>query len=264
EEAIETVQIYSAMDEPEATWPVHTRPFRAPHHSASAASMAGGGRTIQAGEITLAHNGVLFLDELGEFPRDVLQVLRQPLESGVIHIARADYRYRFPARFALVAASNPCRCGNFGHPMAACRCSLQHIQQYRQKLSGPLMDRMDLHVELGWMSPETTMETAPGESSAAVRARVLAARARQVQRARGRGPLVNAALGPRLLKEWCAPTAEARQLLTSAITRHGFSARAHDRILRVARTIADLAGEDRIAAPQMAEAIQFRALDRPL
>lgn len=263
EEMIETTRIYSIMHELNGAGAMTTRPFRMPHHTATAVSVSGGGAAVQAGEITLAHNGVLFLDELGEFHRDVLEVLRQPIESGVVHITRAAYRCRFPARFLLVAATNPCRCGYFGHPTIACICSMHQIQQYRSKLSGPLLDRIDLHVELGGMSIAELSQVEDGEASSAVRRRVVAARERQRKRYR-RGITVNAQLGPRALKEFCAPTPEGRAVLLQAIERRGFSARAHDRILRVARTIADLADAEQIAAPHIAEAIQYRSLDRPL
>ncbi len=263
DEAIETTQVYSAAGEASPYGLIRHRPFRAPHHTASAASLAGGGSHPSIGEISLAHHGVLFLDELPEFHRDAIEILRQPLEAGRITIARAAYRVSYPARFLCVTACNPCRCGFFGHAKQPCTCTMQQIQMYRSKLSGPLLDRIDLHVELHSLPPEQLLSTATAESSAAVRARVMAARARQSARYHT-GLLSNGQLTARQTKEYCAIDGEAKRLVVTFLERHHMSGRAYDRVLRIARTIADLAGDPTIATPHVAEALQYRNLDRPL
>lgn len=230
------------------------RPFRAPHHSASAIALVGGGATPRPGEISLAHHGVLFLDELPEFSRQALEVLREPLESGRITISRAARQADFPARFQLVAAMNPCPCGWLGHPSGKCRCTPEQVARYRSRLSGPLLDRIDLHVEVAAL-PEHELVAAPsGEASASVRARVLAARARQIRR-QGK---INAALEGSAIDRYCRPDAAGEALLRQAIARLGLSARAYHRILKVARSIADLAEAKAVAAAHVAEAIQYR------
>ncbi|MBI4237158.1 MAG: YifB family Mg chelatase-like AAA ATPase [Deltaproteobacteria bacterium] len=264
DEAIDTTRIYSAMGRLNGTPLITTRPFRAPHHGASAAGLVGGGSVPEAGEITLAHHGVLFLDEIAEFRRDVLEALRQPLESGQITVSRAGVHAHFPARFLFVAAANPCHCGYLGHPTVACQCTLAQIQHYRRKLSGPLLDRIDLHIGIGPLPADDMLNTRPAESSAVVHARVLAARARQAARYHALPAATNGALSAAETRRCCAPAPEARQLLIAAIERHGLSARAYDRVLRIARTIADLADDDTLAAPYVAEALQYRVLDRPL
>jgi magnesium chelatase family protein len=233
------------------------RAFRAPHHTASAVALVGGGSVPRPGEISLAHHGVLFLDELPEFDRHVLDVLREPLESGRIAISRAARQAEFPARFQLVAAMNPCPCGYAGDASGRCRCTPDAIQRYRSRVSGPLLDRIDLKLEVPRVAQAELRTTSPGESSAAVRGRVIAARERQV--ARSGKP--NAALGNRDAERHCALDARSHALLDRAIERLGLSARAYHRVLRVARTIADLAGRDRIDASDLSESIQYRRLD---
>lgn len=252
-EALETAAIHSVEGSfrPER-W--RQRPIRAPHHSASTAALVGGGSTPRPGEISLAHNGVLFLDELPEFDRRVLEALREPLESGHITISRAARRAEFPARFQLVAAMNPCPCGFHGHPDGRCRCTPEQIARYRGKLSGPLLDRIDLLLEVP-MLPVADLQTAPsGEASAPVRERV--ARCRAIQLARQGKP--NASLAGAEIEAWCQPDAAGSKLLQSAIERLGLSARGYHRILKVARTIADMGEAPAVGAAHVAEAIQSR------
>ncbi|MGE0079775.1 MAG: YifB family Mg chelatase-like AAA ATPase [Thiohalomonadaceae bacterium] len=254
EEAVESAAVASISDQgfSPAHWGV--RPFRAPHHTASAVALVGGGSHPRPGEISLAHNGVLFLDELPEFDRRVLEVLREPLESGHITISRAARQARFPAHFQLIAAMNPCPCGYLGHASGRCRCTEEQVLRYRARISGPLLDRIDLRIEVPSLPPEALRAAQPGEPSSAVRARVAAARERQLARA-GRP---NARLGPAHIARHCHLPPEAAALLEQAVARLGLSARSHDRILKVARTIADLAGAERIAAAHVAEAIGYR------
>jgi magnesium chelatase family protein len=234
------------------------RPYRAPHHTASAVALVGGGSQPRPGEISMAMNGVLFLDELPEFDRDVLEVLREPLESGRIVVSRAAQQAEFPARFQLVAAMNPCPCGFLGHYTGRCRCTPEQVARYRNRISGPLMDRIDLHIEVPAV-PESDLATKqPGETSARVRERVSAARARQIAR-QGRP---NCLLGVKDIETLCAPDAEGERLLRAALSRLGLSARAYHRVLKVARTIADLAGAQQIIAAHVAEAIQYRRFER--
>ncbi len=236
------------------------RPVRAPHHTASAAALAGGGTTPRPGEISLAHHGVLFLDELPEFDRQVLEVLREPLESGHISIARAALKAEFPARFQLVAAMNPCPCGYLGDAAGRCRCTPQQVRRYRGRLSGPLLDRIDLHVELPPVAHELLLaqEHAGAESSATVRERVQAAQHRQL----ARSGCLNARLDPAGLRRYARLTEAQQQFLARAIGTLGLSARATHRVLRIARTCADLAGSDALELPHLAEALQYRLLDR--
>lgn len=261
DEALETSRIHSVLGMLSDERPVvDVRPFRSPHHTVSDAGLIGGGRDPRPGEISLAHNGVLFLDELPEFRRSVLEVLRQPLESGTVTVSRAAGAYTFPARFLLCAAMNPCPCGR-GSVELGCRCRAEEIRRYRNKLSGPLLDRIDLLVELPQLSPEELTAAPAGESSAAVRARVVAARERQYARTRelGGGELCNSRLTPRMLHKFCAVTPSQELLLREAIRRFKLSPRAYDRILKVARTIADLAGCAEIRDEHLFEAVNYRS-----
>ncbi len=263
EEAVETTKIHSAAGFlPSGVPLLTTRPFRSPHHSISVAGLAGGGSIPAPGEISLSHNGVLFLDELPQFSRAAMESLRQPLEDGVITISRAGGRASYPASFMLVAAMNPCPCGHYGHPTIPCTCSPSKVSLYLNKLSGPLLDRIDLHVEVPPVEYDKMADRTPAESSAKIRERVTAARELQRKRLRGTGIPCNAALTPALLKEHCRLTPDADRLLAAAYERMGLSGRSYDRMLRVARTIADLAGEEQIGSDAVAEAIQFRNLDR--
>jgi magnesium chelatase family protein len=236
------------------------RPFRAPHHTASAIALVGGGGDPRPGEISLAHRGVLFLDELPEFHRRVLEVLREPLESGRVSISRAARQAEFPARFQLVAAMNPCPCGYLGHLNGKCRCTPDQVARYRGRLSGPLLDRIDIHVDVPAVPEAELTGAATGEPSVAVRARVAAARARQLARQRK----LNTELSTRETEKYCRTDDAAEGLLKSAIARLNLSARAYHRVLRLARSIADLAGVEVIGASHLAEAVQYRRIDRSL
>lgn len=261
EEALEITKIHSVTGATRETGAVMQRPFRAPHHGASAPALVGGGARALPGEISLAHLGVLFLDELPEFQRDVLESLRQPLEDGVVTVTRAAATATYPAEFMLVAAMNPCPCGNLGSRTQQCRCTATQIQRYRARISGPLLDRIDLHVEMPEVGYTELSDRTPAEASAVIRARVNAARARQRERFREDGILCNAQMGARLVRKYCAPDAESESLLRTAYTQLNLSARAYQRILKVARTIADVEGCERIHRRHYAEAIQYRSLD---
>jgi magnesium chelatase family protein len=234
------------------------RPFRAPHHSASSVALVGGGSDPRPGEISLAHHGVLFLDELPEFERRVLEMLREPLESGRVSISRAARQAEFPARFQLIAAMNPCPCGYLGHFSGKCRCTPDQVARYRGKISGPLVDRIDIHLEVPAVPQEDLLRQTPGEASETVRARVGKAHRIQMDR-QGK---TNSNLSTREIDAWCRPEAAAESLLRQAIARLNLSARAYHRVLKLARTIADLARCEAIAAAHVAEAIQYRKLDR--
>ena len=264
EESIETTQIHSIAGLlPQGVSLLRNRPFRAPHHTVSAAGLTGGGSNPRPGEISLAHNGVLFLDELPEFSRSALEALRQPMENSQVTISRAGGSVTYPSRIMAVAAMNPCPCGYYNHPARECVCSPGSVHRYMSRISGPLMDRIDMHVEVTPVSAAELSAAAPGESSAAIRARVV--RAREVQAARFRcaqGVHTNAMMNAAMLREYCRPDAASAALLERAMERLNLSARAYDRILKVARTIADLAGRDTVAAADVAEAINYRSLDR--
>ena len=239
------------------------RPFRAPHHTASPVSLIGGGQTPRPGEVSLAHNGVLFLDELPEFGRSVLEVLRQPLEDREIVVSRARYSVAYPANFTLVAAMNPCPCGYYNHPTKECTCSPGTVHRYMGRISGPLLDRIDMHIEVTPVNPDELQSAAEGERSAVIRERVM--RAREVQRRRFEGVEgvhTNARMNSAMVRTYCVLDAQSDQLLRRAMERLALSARAYDRILKVARTIADLAGREQITAADIAEAIGYRSLDR--
>lgn len=259
-EALETAAIASVSAQGLDLQQWGVRPFRAPHHTASGVALVGGGGQPRPGEISLAHHGVLFLDELPEYDRRVLEVLREPLESGRITISRAARQADFPARFQLVAAMNPCPCGYLGDAERHCACSQEQVRRYRARISGPLIDRIDLHIEVPRLAHRILRGGSPEESSATVRARVCAARERQLQRA-GKP---NNTLGTREIEHHCALSDADHKLLEHALERLGLSPRAYHRILKVARTIADLAGSDAIKTPHLTEAISYRALDRTM
>ncbi len=262
-EALEVTKLYSITGLLSSKRSLITeRPFRSPHHTTSDIGIIGGGRVPRPGEVSLAHMGILFLDEFPEFERDVLEVLRQPLEDGVVTIARALSSVTYPAEFMFVAAMNPCPCGNYMDPTKTCTCPPHKVQRYWGKLSGPLLDRIDLHVEVPRLKKEELSSHSPGESSEAVRKRVSAARDIQTRRFNAAQVRCNARMLPKHVKEFCKLANEAEALLKSAIIQLKMSGRAYDRILKVSRTIADLDGSETIKANHIAEAIQYRSLDR--
>jgi len=263
EEALQTTRLYSAAGLlPPKTGLMTTRPFRSPHHTTSYAALVGGGTIPRPGEISLAHNGVLFLDELPEFKRDVLEAMRQPLEDGVVSVSRVQAAVQFPAQTMLVAAMNPCPCGFHGDPYHSCNCSPTLIRKYLQRISGPLLDRIDIHLEVPRLRQEELLGLQPGEPSAAIRERVVQARLRQLERLQPYGLVCNAQMSSKLVRQFCPIGEEVRGYLRTAVQRLGLSARAFDRILKIARTIADLEGADTIQLPHIAEAVQYRSIDR--
>lgn len=263
-EALETTKIHSVAGKlPRGSRLMTVRPFRAPHHTISPVAMVGGGSHPLPGEISLAHNGILFLDEFPEFPRSVLEVLRQPLEDRFISVSRARYQVDYPAGFMLVASMNPCPCGYYTHPTKKCTCAPGAVSRYMSRISGPLLDRIDIHVEIMPVPFDKLAESRPGEPSADIRERVVRAREMQARRYAGEpGIHCNAQITPKLQTRYCALTPEAMAILKRAMEKNDMSARAYDRILKVARTIADLDGAENIGPQHISEAVNYRSLDR--
>lgn len=262
DEAIEATKIHSVAGLTDRKGLVTTRPFRAPHHTISDAGLIGGGAVPRPGEVSLAHNGVLFLDELPEFDRNVLEVLRQPIEDGRVTISRAAMSLTFPSRFMLTAAMNPCPCGYWGSQVRDCTCTPLKIERYVAKISGPLLDRIDIHIDVPAVKFRELSSDVHSESSIAIRERVVRARQIQMERFAGQGIYANSQMTPRMLRKYCSIDEESERLLEHAISRLGLSARAYDRILKVSRTIADLEGCEHIKSEHVSEAIQYRSLDR--
>lgn len=263
EEAIETTRVHSVCGALPKDKPlVVSRPFRSPHHTMSTASLIGGGKTPMPGEISLSHNGVLFLDELAEFKKDSTDALRQPIEDGAVTIARVNGRMRFPSKFMLVCAMNPCKCGYFGSPDHTCTCTPFARSQYLAKISGPMLDRIDIQIEVGSLTYETLRDNTPREPSAEIRKRVEQARERMTKRYAGTGIHANGQLTPAMIREYCVTDEKADAVLAAAFDRLGLSARGYDRILRLAKTIADMDACDIIGERHVAQAIQLRSLDR--
>jgi magnesium chelatase family protein len=265
DEALETSKIYSVIGlMPSDKALITSRPFRSPHHTVSDAGLIGGGQIPRPGEVSLSHNGVLFLDELPEFKKNVLEVLRQPLEDGRVTISRAITSLTYPARFMLVAAMNPCPCGFLSDPQRECQCTYPQIQRYKSKISGPLLDRIDLHVEVPSVKFKELAGQSDGESSTIIRERVKIARERQKARFASKTIFCNAQMGPRQIKKYCALSSDSQNLLEKAMDFLGLSARAYHRILKISRTIADLEASENILPHHVSEAIQYRNLDRRL
>ena len=263
EESIQTTKIHSIAGILDPDKPlITTRPFRSPHHTVSAAGLAGGGAVPKPGELSLAHNGVLFLDELPEFHRDVMEAMRQPIEDGKVTISRVAGTLTYPSSVTVVAAMNPCPCGFYGHPSGRCTCSENVVRKYLNRISGPMLDRLDLHIEVPPVDYNSLNSNIKQETSAQIRERVNAARAIQIKRYEGTGITCNARLTPALLKKYCVMSEAASNILRAAFDRLGMSARAYDRLLKVARTIADLDKSENIEASHISQAIQFRSLDR--
>lgn len=263
EEALECTKIYSVAGRPGQDL-CRTRPFRSPHHTATYVALCGGGQQLTPGELSMAHNGVLFLDELPEFTPQVLDSMRAPLEDNEITVARANGTVTYPCNVMLICAMNPCKCGFLGHPAKPCTCSPGEIQRYRHRISGPLLDRIDLHIEVPAVSYDELSTKAPGEPSAAIRERVIAARKIQQERYKEEGITKNADLSSPQVKKFCVLTPEAEELLKNSFDRLDLSARGYYRILKVARTIADLAGADRIELSHITEALRYRSKDKEI
>ena len=260
QESLQTTEVYSVAGMTDARHPLIThRPFRSPHHTASPVSLSGGGTIPRPGEISLAHNGILFLDELPEFDKAALETLRQPLEDGCLTITRVSGSLTLPSRFMLVCAMNPCRCGWYGHPSGRCTCSETQVEHYMRRISGPLLDRIDMHIEVPSVEYEAMRRRQAPETSAAVRARVNAAREIQKKRFAGTAVTCNAYMTPAMIGQYCALDEAGDKLMKGAFDRLGLTGRSHDRILRMARTIADLEGCEQIEAAHLAEAIQYRS-----
>lgn len=263
EEALETTKIHSIAGVLSKDIPLITkRPFRSPHHTISSSSLVGGGKIPKPGEISLAHNGVLFLDELPEFNKNTLEVLRGPLEDGIINISRVNASLTYPCNFMFVASMNPCPCGYFGSKDKECTCSTTSIEKYMGKISGPLLDRIDIQIEVSPVKYQKLESEERAESSEAIKQRVNKARKIQQQRYKEVGIYANSQLTPKLVNKYCKLDKESKEILKSAFERLGLSARAHGRILKVARTIADLDGKENINSSHIAEAIQYRSLDK--
>jgi magnesium chelatase family protein len=262
EEALETTKIHSVAGKKRSAGIVSQRPFRKPHHTISDIGLIGGGNYPQPGEISLAHNGVLFLDELPEYKRHVLEVLRQPLEDRAVNISRARFSIDYPANFMLVAAMNPCPCGFLNHPEKACGCHPTAVQRYLQRVSGPLLDRIDMHIEVSPVKYTELNQSAAAESSQEIRLRILAARKIQQQRYQDTGTHANAHMSRKQVEAFCQLSPVSQNMLQSAMKKLGLSARAYERILKVARTIADLEASLMISSAHLSEAIQYRNLDR--
>lgn len=265
DEALETTTIHSVLGLlPSNKGLITNRPFRSPHHTSSYVALIGGGPSPRPGEISLSHNGVLFMDELPEFQRNVLEALRQPLEDGFVSVARARQSLKFPSKFMLIAAMNPCPCGYYTDPKKACRCTAPKIQSYLSKISGPLLDRIDIHLEVPAVEYKHLTESAPAESSKEIKERVNTCRKIQLERFKGERIYANAQMSQKQIKKYCQLNEEAKDLLKMALEQLGFTARSYDKILKVARTIADLAGSKDILSEHVSEAIQYRSLDRDL
>jgi magnesium chelatase family protein len=263
DESLEVTKIYSVGGLLAQNAPlIQERPFRSPHHTVSAVSLVGGGRMPKPGEASLAHHGVLFLDEIPEFPRTTLDVLRQPIEDGLANISRINASVTYPCKFMLVAAANPCKCGYYGDPTRNCTCTFRDAENYLSRLSGPLMDRIDIHIQVPTLKYSEIEASLPEEGSQEIKKRVNNVRKLQQERYKRYGIYCNAHLKGSMIREFCRVDEEGKKILRAAFDRLNLSARAHDRILKVARTIADMDGEEVIHSRHIAEAIQYRALDR--
>ncbi len=266
DEAIETTKIHSVAGQLGTDQGlISVRPFRSPHHTISDAALVGGGKYPRPGEVSLSHHGVLFLDEMPEFKKNVLEVLRQPMENGQVTISRAMFSLTYPANFMLVAAMNPCPCGYYSDPSHACSCAPQQVQRYRSKVSGPLLDRIDIHVEVPAVKFKELTSNRQGEPSEKIRERVQKAREVQLERFKNeKSTFCNADMQPAQIRKFCVLDEDGQNLIKMAINQLGLSARAYDRVLKVSRTIADLSASQNIDSSHLSEAIQYRSLDREL